>query len=330
MTTAPHKKIARFLRAGKRFLIVCHPSPDGDMLGSSVALSLALKKCGKQTVIYSKDALDETYGALPRMNMVTHKKPQGNFDAVITIDCGDLQRLIPYYGEWLKTTKIINIDHHKSNSCFGDYVFVDTKYAAVGEQIYFIIKALGVPLDKDTAFHLYLSIMTDTGNFRFSNTTALTFNIAAELVKCGINPEDVYSRVYESRSAGRFKLLIHSLQKLKLHENGRIAVIVITQEMLKKAGVKDPETQDILDIVRTLKSVKMSLLLKERSRQEIKVSLRSRAYDVNNIAAKFGGGGHRAAAGCTVTGKTLSQVQNMLLKEAKNTLHKSGNNAAEK
>lgn len=321
MTTAPHKKIAAFLRSKNRFLIVCHPSPDGDMLGSAMALALALKKCRKTTVIYSKDKLIENYKDLPHMHRVTHKKPEGKFDAVVTIDCGDAKRLMPYYGKWLASTKIINIDHHASNSRFGDFVFVDTKFAAVGEQIYLIIKELNVPLDAAIASNLYLSIMTDTGNFRFSNTSSLTFKIASELVKCGVNPEEMYCLIYENRSLNRIKLLLMTLSGMQLFENRKVAVITVTKKMLKKLrGLGDPDTQEILDVVRTIKGVKISIALKEKSAKEIKVSLRSRTCDVNKIALKFGGGGHRAASGCMITGKTLQQVQTMILKEAGKTL----------
>lgn len=314
------RKIAHFLLSHERFLFVCHPSPDGDMLGSAMALSLGLKACGKKAVIYSKDRLVEAYESLPGMGSITHAAPRGGFDAVITIDCGDIKRLMPYYGKWLNETKIINIDHHKSNTKFGEIAFVDTSYAAVGEQVYEILKAMNVRINASIAFHLYLSIMTDTGNFRFSNTTSRTFEIAAALVRAGINPEDMYSLVYENRSLERLKFLSECINSLQFFEGGQIAVLPVTLKLMRRCGVSEPDTQEILDVVRTLKGVRVTLLLKEKKGNEIKISLRSRAFDVNRIASKFGGGGHRAAAGCDLKETRLHEAQTLLLQEIRKLL----------
>lgn len=319
MTNIQHK-IARFFLEHERFLFVCHPNPDGDMLGSSMALSLGLKTRGKKAVIYSKDKLTEAYENLPGMRAITHDEPRGTFDAVITIDCGDIKRLMPYYGKWLAAAKIINIDHHKSNTLFGDFVFVDPAYAAVGEQIYEILNAMNVRLNPSIAFYLYLSIMTDTGNFRFSNTSPRTFEIASDLVRNGVNPEDMYTLAYENRSWGRLKLLAECVKRLKRYEQGQVAVVHVTRTLTRQSGLKDPDTQEILDVVRTLKGVKVTLLLKEKNKNEIKISLRSRTVDVNRVAEQFGGGGHRAAAGCTLKGKSLTEAQSILLREIRKSI----------
>lgn len=305
------REIIKVLKNKKEILILCHPYPDGDVLGSSMALAKGLRKLGKKVEILSVHPVPRIYSFLSSTHQIKNKINKSNrFSVGILLDSGDENRMLHFYGDWLSQIPIIiNIDHHLSNSGFGKYAYVDTKASAVAEQIYEILKMLKVEIDKEMAEDLYVALMTDTGNFRFSNTTAKCLSIASNLIKLGANPSKLHTLIYQNKSLPQVKLITESLCQMKDSCGGKIVWITIPYEIFKKHKIKpeDLESNEILDIIKT-KEVQVAMLFKQINKDEVKVSFRSKEnVDVNKIAQIFDGGGHKVAAGC---------ILNLSLKDA--------------
>ncbi|PIU68173.1 MAG: bifunctional oligoribonuclease/PAP phosphatase NrnA [Armatimonadetes bacterium CG07_land_8_20_14_0_80_40_9] len=314
---SPEEQIIKIIKGEQRFIVTSHINPDGDSIGSILALGLALRKVGKEVTIFSFDPIPKVYNFLPRIDLITRDIPFSLPKVVIVLDCGEIDSMIPSLSKLITPSSIvINIDHHQGNSKFGDYCYLDPKAAAVGEQIYKIIGLLGIRIDKEIAPSLYVAILTDTGSFKFINTTADTFRIASSLVKSGANPALISQKVYENKPLGLVRLMGLALTTLKLNKKRELAYLTITQDMLKKSKINNPEVRVITDFIRSIQGLKVVLVFRETKGKEIKVSLRSKGeeIDVNRIASKFGGGGHQAAAGCTLKGP-IEEMKMKVLEE---------------
>jgi phosphoesterase RecJ-like protein len=307
-------------------LITAHTSPEGDALGSQLGFYSLIKKLGKQATIISDDALPYGYDFLPGIRHVRRlgeKLRKTKFDCLVVLDCADLERTGRVYKLNLDQKPIINIDHHISNKFFGDVNWVDAQASSCSEMIYKLHKHLQLPMDKDTALVLYTGIMTDTGSFRYSNTASSTFSIAAELLKFGINVAQVYRYTYENFPQLEAKLLLKFLTKIKFFDQGRIAVFQIDPVTAGKKTTMDLADQ-CLSFGRSIKGVEVVVLFRDNLtlKSRVRVNLRSQGkVDVNKIAAFFGGGGHKTAAGCTVVG-SISAVRGKviarIIRETKN------------
>ncbi|HLW48865.1 MAG TPA: DHHA1 domain-containing protein [bacterium] len=311
----PAERIAETL-LGRRVLLLNHVSPDGDCLGSTLALARALRARGQHAVVASSDGVPDMYRFLPGAEQVVSEIAADTpFGAAVFMECSTPDRAGALAGRAVGAPLWINIDHHVSNGGYGDLILYDPAAAAVGELVTPIVQALG-PIDAPTATCLMAALLTDTGSFRYASVTPRTLRIAADLVQAGASPADVFTRVYENRPAAAMRLLGMALDRLQLTPDGTVAWTAVTQEMLRASGAPMEESEGIVGTLRSIAGVRVALLFKEEP-DGIRVSLRARAgVRANVIAEAFGGGGHAAAAGFTATGplpdvmrRTLDAVQ---------------------
>ncbi len=301
-------------------VLFSHVSPDGDCLGSMLALGLALESMGKKIRYYNPGPLPVNLRFLPGLDPIMTTKPGQFPDTLVFIDCAEADRV--YNGiasELFEDRTVINIDHHVSNDCFGTINWVDPNVAATGEMIYKLIKKLGVPITHDIAVNLYTAIITDTGRFSFSNTTADSFKIAAGLVKTGIDLVEINNVLFEKKSLSQTNLLKIALTNLEIHQDGKIALIVLSKEDFEKSGAEENLSEGLVNYARNIENVEAAALLKEIDDREVKVSFRSNSWlDVSEVAQRFGGGGHIRASGCTINAslKGATQEVKAVLEEA--------------
>jgi phosphoesterase RecJ-like protein len=314
-TKAP-EDLLRKIRQGNRFLLTSHINPDGDAIGSELGLARLLRQLGKGAVVWNQDETPAIYRPLPGSERVHSgaEPPAGfpeKFDAVIVLECPSPDRtgLEPH----LAALPVINIDHHLGNQHYGAVNWVDSAAPAVGEMVYRLAQTLKVALDPEVANCLYLTLVTDTGGFRFSNATAIAFEAAASLVRDGAQPEQVSQWLYESQPLPVVRLLGEMLRTLELHEGGRIAIVRLDPEMFARAGAAAGDAEGLIDYARSIAGVEAVGLVRRRDDGSNKVSLRSRGeVDIEKIARHHGGGGHRNAAGYTLAGET-SAVQGQVV-----------------
>jgi len=311
--------IARVLRTAPDALIVCHVAPDGDCLGAALGLALACAQLGVRAVVGSADGVPDAYRHLPGSDAILTAPPDHRFSVGVAMECSAIERAGVFAGALARCGTLVNIDHHLSNTGYGNIVYEDPSAAAVGEQIFDIIRATGATLTREIAQCLLTALVTDTGRFSFPNTTPRTLRLAAELVEAGGSVPAVVEHVYETRSAASLRLMGRALNHLTLSADGRVAWTVVTPEMLQEAGALAEETAGIVGLLRQIRGVKVALLF-EVTPSGIRVGIRSRdAVRSNVIAERFGGGGHKGAAGFTAPGpleevvaRTLAEVEREL------------------
>lgn len=310
------RDIARFIKKNHEFLVTTHINPEGDAVGSAVGMCLALKKMGKKAVVCMKDPVPDTLRFLPGADQVIvgrENLPDQVYDAVIAVDSTSLERTGLFENSPVPAPFIINIDHHFSCEEFGNLNWIEPKASAAGELVFELLKALPVELDHDIAINLYTSILTDTGFFRYSNTTPRTHRIAARLMEMGFNAGRVAEQVYEARSFKALKLLGEFLGVMELSDDGRIAWSTITQEMFQKTGTCASDSEGFVNYPRSARGVDVAMIIRENGADSCNVSMRSKGeISVAAIAERFGGGGHRNAAGCTMSG-ALEEVKKQVL-----------------
>lgn len=321
-------KLINCIRKSKSFLIVGHINPEGDSLGSSLALALGLKKIGKKDIcVLSKDGVPETLKFLPSSKIVKqHQPPRKEYDLLLLVDCNVPERT-GFKGLRAKKTAII--DHHVLPADASEREFyrsltailVDPAAAATGVLIYKILSALNIPINKDIATNLYTAILVDTGGFRYSNASSESLKIASRLVEAGAEPWGITKEIYESMPYKGMKLLGLSLSTLEKKDG--IAWITTSKAMFKKTGTTAEDSEDFVDFPRKIKDIEVAVFFRQDSNQSYKLSLRSKGkVNVQKIAKSFGGGGHFAAAGCSIKG-TFKEVQSKVFravrKEIKNT-----------
>jgi phosphoesterase RecJ-like protein len=319
--TATLRKIAEEIRSNDCFLIGTHVNPEGDAMGSVLALGLVLKSLGKRAQILSQDPIPETLSFLPGAEEILYQAPENvPFDVAFALDCGSKARLGEEFSKVKKIGKIINIDHHISNSYFGDINLVDPTASSASEIIFDLLRNIPVTMSPAVAENIYTGILTDTGSFRYSNTSPKTFSVARSCLLAGVDPWKVADRVYESQPLPRLHLLPRVLATLEVDGGGRIPYVVVTRKMMEDSGASVALTEDLINFPRSLKGSEVALLFREISPEKYRVSLRSRGgVDVARIAEEFQGGGHPQAAGCTVEG-SLSEVKDKVLQRVKTAL----------
>lgn len=294
------------LRAGSHFLLTSHVSPDGDAIGSELGFAQVLLKLGKKVTIWNRDATPTAYQPLIGSAAIhVGTEPPADFpeafDAAIPLECPSLDRC--GLEEQMRRLPLINIDHHLGNDEYGEVLWIDTKAPAVGAMIFRLAQAMDVEIDPETATALYLTLVTDTGGFRFSNATPEAFEAAADLVRVGARPEQVSHWLYESNPESAVRLQGEVLQTLELHHGGRVATAWLRHDMVERTGATPGDSEGLIDIPRSIAGVETVALLKELDGGGVKVSLRSRGeVSVERIARSRGGGGHRNAAGFTAAG----------------------------
>ncbi len=283
------------LREEGPFLIATHIDPDGDAIGSALALSAALESIGKKTFVYSRDPVPKYYRFLAGHDKFSSRLKDIMKDdpVLILVDCNTPARAAV---EGYRFRKSIVIDHHETEKDFGDIRWIDHRAAATGLMVYYLLKALRVRLTQVIAVNLYTAISVDTGTFRYSNTSAEVLCVSAALVAAGADPNLIAVNLYESWDYKRFRLLVMALNTLEVRN--RVAVIHVTRNMFKETATRSEDTEHFSNFPRMIGAIKMAVLLRELDNGEWKASLRSRGLvNVARIAEKFGGGGHNNAAG---------------------------------
>ena len=319
------KKVVECVKRNKRFLITTHTNPEGDALGAELAFYMFLKKMGKSALIINDDSVPATYAFLPHLKNIrqlNHKLKKNKFDCFVILDCSDLARCgeVSKFSKDIKTS--INIDHHISNGKFATINWVEPGASSASEMVYKLYKKMHLPLDKDIAMCLYVGMLTDTGSFRYPNTTALTHKTVSELLKFNLNSAQIYKNIYESVPFQDLQLLSKILPNLKVQFNGKVAWVQIRQDLLKGKKISLDLSEHILSFARAIKDVEAVVLFKEnlKGKNEIRVNLRSQGkIDVNKIAHFFGGGGHKTASGCTIRGK-IDEVRRKVLAKIREAL----------
>jgi phosphoesterase RecJ-like protein len=290
------------LRGAARVLLTMHRGPDGDALGSALALASALREMGREVTVYNPDELPYNFKFLRGADQVARSLPvDAAFDVTVVTDAGAFDRLGPDVPQKPRCGVVLNLDHHITTEPFGDVNYVDPEAASVGILAYKIIEGLGHPLSRDAAECIYASILADTGCFRYSSTDPECMRIAARLIELGVEPWEMTVRVYEQQPLARMRLLAEVLQTLEVH--GRLATITITNGMLAKAGTD--LTDGFINYARSVDGVEVAAAFREpENGGPWRVSFRSRGrVNVAAIAQKFGGGGHHNAAGCSIAGE---------------------------
>ena len=305
--------VARLIRSKKTFVLTTHVNPDGDGLGAQSALYVALKRLGKKVHIVNHDPLPPRYFFLPFADSYRQSDKIPLHDVCVVMDAGDFTRIRE--GVRREEFKIlVNIDHHYSNNYYGDYNLVMPKVAATGEVVYRLIQQLKVKIDKPITESIYVSLVTDTGGFRNSNTTPDALRLAAELMEKGADASEVNRKIFSGISKEAMELNRVSLGKIKLYDAGRIGTMTLSQSDLKKTGAVDDDTENLVNQIGKIDTVKISAFLKERTDGRVKLSLRSGNEKVNvaNIAKHFQGGGHAYAAGAVLAGPLKTALENVL------------------
>ena len=295
------------LRSARRVLITMHRGPDGDALGSALALGCVLRELGREVTVYNPDELPYNFRFLRGADVVARTVPEDAiFDLTVVTDAGAYERLGPDMPSPERRGVLLNLDHHITTEPFGDVNYVDPEAASVGILAYKIIRQLGSPLSKDAAECIYASILADTGCFRYSSTDPECLRIAAELVEAGVEPWEMTVRVYEQQPLARMRLLADVLSTLEV--DGKLATITITNAMLAKTGSELDLTDGFINYARSVDGVEVAASFREpHNGGPWRVSFRSRGrVNVARIAQKFGGGGHHNAAGCNIDGQEAS------------------------
>jgi phosphoesterase RecJ-like protein len=304
------EEIGRAFREHQRFAILSHVRPDGDALGSQLALALSLKQLGKNVRVWNEDGMLEKYSFLADAQLLT-KPPSGaeDVDVAIALDTAIQNRLGTAF-QAIRSAKIwINVDHHPSNPGYGDLVYVDPAAPATGQILFELIKSERLPFDGAIAENLYVAISTDTGSFQYPHTSARTFEIAADLVRAGVDVGRINQQVYENYPRRRVELLRELLRTMRFEGGGRIASFSLSLKTAAELGVLPEDNEGLIDHLRAIRGVIVAVFFEELPDGRVRVSMRSKSEktDVCAICQKFGGGGHTLAAGARVRG-SLAEV----------------------
>lgn len=308
------EKIRKELKKAESALVAGHMDPDGDSIGSSLAVAMLLEKLDITTTIYSQDGIPKVYHFLPWTERVQNKlEPSRRFDLAIVLDSSGIDRLGSKINIRDVAKVVINIDHHPDNTQFGDINYVENSSSAA-EQVYQLCKYLKIEVDRKMAECLYVAMITDTGNFRYENTSEVTFEIAAELLRYGVETHEITTRIYDTKSIPSIKINALALSQLEFSDDRKLAWCAVSEEMMRKARAKSEDLIGLVDQIRSIEGVEVAILFREE-REKIKVNFRSKhRINVSEVAKCFGGGGHIKAAGAIVEGN-LEKVKQRVTAE---------------
>ena len=301
--------ICRVLREKDRFLIACHENPEGDAIGSELALALALRKMGKTATVLNADPVPANLLFLPGTGTVVFTEDGSKYDVAVVVDCGSPERTGRIGQELRKCPLLVNIDHHRTNGDLGGLALIDPDAAATGLLVHRVLSAMGYEIDLDVAINIYVAVLTDTGSFHYGSSSPEAFEVAGEMVRRGVDPWAVAEQVYETQSAHRLRLLGRVLDSLEVSADGRVACITTMRKDLREFASGKDALEGFINYPRSIVGVEVAVSFREEEGGVFRVSFRSKGrVDVSAVAARFGGGGHRNAAGCTVQG-TLADVK---------------------
>lgn len=302
-------------------MLTTHRDPDLDGIGSMLALGNALLVATKDVVLLAEELVSAPFDLLKGAHRIIQCfDSEKDFDAVVVLDCAEMERLgaLQVYLEGCKP--LINIDHHETNHFFGDLNLVDTNSSSTGELVFDVVKAANLPIDHEVAENIFAAIQADTGSFRYVNTTPASLEIAAEMMKYGVKPWDLSLRVMDGHSLERLRLLELALGTIELHHKGKIGMMTLSTQMFEKAEASLQDSERFVDYPRFVSGVEIAVLIRQTGENEYKFSLRSNCkVNVARLAFLFGGGGHARAAGFECHG-SLGALKQAFLKEAANFL----------
>ncbi|MCK4911521.1 MAG: bifunctional oligoribonuclease/PAP phosphatase NrnA [Thermodesulfovibrionales bacterium] len=304
------REVVEAIKGNGKFFLATHLNPDGDAIGSAVGFGLALKSMGKQVTVYASDGVPAICRFLPGVDMVIDEAKEEDISGstLILLDCNTLERA-GLKGFTFKRS--IVIDHHQTESPFGDVRWVEPREPATGSMVFRLLEDLGQEITPDIATNLYSAIAIDTGVFRYANTTADVLEMAALLVRAGADPVEITERLYNSWSPDRYRLFSLAQASLELH--GPIAMSIVTLGMFQETGTTGEDTETFVNYPLVMDTVKVSVMLKEKEGDVWKVSLRSKGdIDISRVAVQFNGGGHRNASGCSFEGNIADVKQRLL------------------
>jgi phosphoesterase RecJ-like protein len=294
-------EICEAIRQRQRFVLTSHARPDGDAIGSQVAMAFALRQLGKSASLVGADAAPPQFQTFPGVRDIqVSTTVHGHFDAAIVMECGDLSRTgVDGFEKYF----VINIDHHPGNKMYGALNWFDEGAAACGEMVFGLIDALGVELTPEIATHIYIAILTDTGGFHFSHITPRTFEICRRCTEAGARPEAIARAVYDSNTLGRLRLMGAVLHDLEFVDGGRVALAHLSLQRFEDTGSTLDDLDGLINIPLTVKEIQAVAFFKEVAPGSYRISVRSKGdVDVNRVAGVFGGGGHKNAAGFSLDG----------------------------
>jgi len=311
-------EIGRVLREHNKFAVLSHVRPDGDALGSTLALALSLKGLGKEVRAWNEEGMLEKYNFLAQAELLTQppSEPE-DFDVVVALDTAVQNRLGTTTSAVRHAKLWINIDHHPSNPRYGDLVYIDPTAPATGQILFEFLTNQNFPITPEIAENLYAAISTDTGSFQYPNTTVRTFEIAAELVRCGVEVGRISQLLYENFPRRRIELLRELLGTMQFGCDGKLARFSLSKAAALALGVIPEDNEGLIDHLRAIRGVIVAIFFEELPDGKVRVSMRSKneAVDVCAICTQFGGGGHVLAAGARVRG-TLPEVEKKIVEQA--------------
>lgn len=291
------------LTESQAIFLSTHINPDGDAIGSLIALGLGLQQNGKHIYLYNASPIPAVYRFLPGVQLVQQVLPESSaWDTAVVLDCGTLDRIGMAVDFVRGLPQVINIDHHVTNTNFGQYRLVDSTACSSAEIVYRLLKKMAITIDAAIATSIYTGILTDTGSFRFANTNSAAYTICSEMVQAGVDPYTVAQHVYGTYSLGRIKLLNMALDSIEISANGKLSLMTLTQDMFRETDTNPEDVDGMINYAKRIEDVKVAALIMENENGAVQkryhVSLRSDGtVDVAEIAASFGGGGHFSAAG---------------------------------
>jgi phosphoesterase RecJ-like protein len=311
------EQVVRALQAAPSVAVLAHIQPEGDAIGATLGASLSLLEAGKVAAGHIVDPLPRGLLNLPGSDRLVRGTPIARaYACYLVLDTSDLARVGGLLDGRPADAVVLNVDHHPGNTRFGDVNWVDIEASSAGEMVYQMLRAGGFPVSKAVATNLFAAVLTDTGSFHHRNSTPQALRVAADLVECGAVPEEITHGLYGNRDPREWRLLSEALASLRVSPDSRLAWIEVTLAAQGRAGLGLESTEDFIDYVRVLSGVRIAMAFKEASAGLVKVSFRSRGtLDVGRLAGEFGGGGHRNAAGCSLTG-TLPEVEARVLPAA--------------
>lgn len=317
-------RILTAIRDHETFCVVGHVRPDGDCIGSQLGLTLALRAAGKEAVCWNQDPVPPKLKFLDPRKVVQPPAAGMKFDCVIATDAASLDRVGTVQTRIQTRKVLINIDHHPSNTRYGDINWIDARSPSSGELVYRLIKAAKWPVTPEISDCLFTAVSTDTGSFQYPTTRPSTYQVAGELVNRGADLAKICDEVYQSHPLSRVRLLRHLYNKFRLTADNRIAYLWLKKADFVRAGAEPSEAEGLIDHIRDMEPVVVACILEEIEPELIRISLRSKSerIDVNEIAAVFNGGGHRAAAGARISGRPLA-VQRRVVAAIRRSLEKA-------
>ena len=318
--TADRNKIIELIKKEEHFYLISHMQPDGDSIGSLLAMGEALKGAGKRARMFTPGLIPQKYSFLIGADLVEHEVAGWDPDVTaLVLDSSDADRLGDLKNSFMECRTIINIDHHVTNQCFGTLNLVDPGASATGEIIYLLLSEAGVQISYDVAEALYVAISTDTGSFKYDNTTPVTHRVIAELLEYDLSPGNISQRIFDEHPFAFYTLLKEAISSLELYADRKVAMMTLSRDIRLRSGALPDQLEGIVNYSRNIEGVELGILFYVENESEVKVGFRSKTMDVSILAGRLNGGGHARAAGCrlydhyeTAKEKVLAEALSML------------------